>query len=185
MTELRFDIQLSTESMRLQMLNSTLRGQRIRLKAHLKTTGLWICCLFTAVVFACDLKWCFGGTGRRAKRMLWRFEGLELIIKSRFPKLKYSAHSFLSSEMFVRCFWSEKLNTGTVAAPSGSFSNCRGQYHCTNDEIQHMYRFVPSTSRLISLLTRCVPQLHSIHFLKHTTYVLWMQAVVLEIECIQ
>ena len=51
--------------------------------------------------------------------MLARFEGFDLIIESRFLRLKYPGHSFLSPEQFESCVWSELSNTGTIVAPSG------------------------------------------------------------------
>jgi hypothetical protein len=51
--------------------------------------------------------------------MLPRLEGFDLIVESMFPRLKYTGHSFLSPEKFVRCVWSDLPNKVTIVAPSG------------------------------------------------------------------
>ena len=102
-----------------------------------------VCCSITAAVFPCLLKRCWGGRGRRAPSMLARFEGYDLIINSMFLRLKYPAHSFLAGEWFVRCVWSELPNRGMMVAPSGRHSYRTGQHHCSYDEIQLQYLFLP------------------------------------------
>jgi len=81
--------------------------------------------------------------GRRATRMLARFEGFNLIVESMFPRLKYTARSFMSPESFVRCVWSELPNNGIIEAPCGDHSYWWGPNHCSDEDIQVMYLLIP------------------------------------------
>jgi len=143
MTGYQCRIQPSAQSITFPVLKSASRGQEIRSKTILQTSQLWICCSFMTVVFPCSLQWCFGGTGRRATPMLARFKGFDSIVKSMFRRLYNTGPSILSPELFVRCVWSELLNTGTIIAPSGHCSHRSGQYHHSYDEIQLRYLFIP------------------------------------------
>jgi len=96
-----------------------------------------------AVVLQCPLQWYFWGMGSRATWMASGFEGFDLIVESMFPSLKYTGHLFLTSELLVRCVWSELPNVGTMAAPSGRRSAWSGQTHCSYLEIELMYLFKP------------------------------------------
>jgi hypothetical protein len=60
--------------------------------------------------------------GRRARRMLARLEGLELIVESMIPRLKYIGLVFFLPEWFARCASSELPNEGTLAAQIGCCS---------------------------------------------------------------
>jgi len=80
-------IRPSTESISLAVLESAWRGKEIISKTILNTSQLWIWCSFMAIVIPWPLKWYFGGTGKRAKSMIARFEYFDLIVKSMFRRL--------------------------------------------------------------------------------------------------
>jgi len=109
----------------------------------LTTSAVWICCSFMAVVFPCLLKWYFEGTRRRVTRMLVRLEVFDPIVKSMFPRLKYTRHSFPSLQECVWCVWSELPNEGIIITPSGRRNYCSSQNHRRCREIHLTYLFIP------------------------------------------
>lgn len=143
MTGLHCRIRQSAQCISFPVLKRVSRGRKISSNTFLNTCALWIWCSFTAVGFPCSLKWCFGAMGRRATRKLARFKGLDLMVQSMFPRLKYTGHHILSLELFEWCVWSELLNNGTFIAPSSDCNYWSGQTHCSYDEIELMYLFIP------------------------------------------
>jgi hypothetical protein len=73
--------------------------------------------------------------GRRAKKMLPLLEGFDIIIKSRFPRLKYTGHTILSPKLFVWCVRSELQNTRSIVAPRSWHINWSTENHHTYDTI--------------------------------------------------
>jgi len=117
---------------------------KISSKTFSKTSGFWMYCSSMAVVFPWSLKWDFGWKGRRATRMLARYEVFYLIVEFILPRLKYTDHSFMSPKKCVGCVWSELPDKGRIVAPSGRRSYWSGQDHCSYDAIQLTYLFIPS-----------------------------------------
>jgi len=128
--------------MSFPVLKSVLRWRIISWNTFLQTSRLQICWSFMGIVFACPLKWNFGRTGRRATGMFVRLQGFDQIVELMLLRLKYTGHSFLSPQMFVRCILSELLNRGTNIAPSSHHSYWRGQNHRSYDEIFQTFLFI-------------------------------------------
>jgi hypothetical protein len=74
-------------------------GSKIRENTPSITSSLAIRWIFRSFVL---LLANFGGTGRRATRMIAAFLGLFRVLERMFPTVKYIGHAFLSPEKFVK-----------------------------------------------------------------------------------
>jgi len=116
-------------------------GRKVSFRTCIQISGLGICCSIMPVVFVCPWNWSFGGMGRRATRMLARFEHFDLIVEPMFLTLQYTGHFILPPERFVRCVWLMSGNKGSIVPLSSPRSYWSGPNHRTYDETQLTYLF--------------------------------------------